>query len=109
MTGPTLGAVSVHESLVEEIAGHPWFQTRPTPVLAIPGMPLAYFLVKPPCPLMLVRDEVRLLPDGTTLPLPPAAIGDTAAEWLVSPEEVGGVMLPGDEFEALLGSLKVAA
>ena len=104
VVGHGLGVVSVYESLVDCIVDHQWFATRPTPVLGIPGMPLAYFLVRPPVPLMLARDEVRVLADGTTLPLPPAALGDTAATWLVSPADTGNVVLLGDEFAGLVAA-----
>ncbi|WP_233812855.1 hypothetical protein [Saccharothrix sp. S26] len=106
VTGARLAAVSVYESRVDAIVGHPGFTTKPTPVFAIPGMPMAYFLVKPPCSITVDRDEVRVLAEGTTLPLPPATIGNTAALWLVSPEEAGNTMLLGDEFEALLGAVE---
>jgi hypothetical protein len=109
VTGPTLGAITVHESLVEAVLDHHWFATRPTPVFAIPGMPMAYFLVKPPCPLTLVRDEVRVMAEGTTLPLPPASIGETQAMWLVTPEEAGNILLLADEFDDLLRSVGKAA
>ncbi|WP_158842510.1 bifunctional DNA primase/polymerase [Saccharothrix deserti] len=105
MTGPGLGAVSVYESLVDAIVDHRWFSTRPTPVLAIPGMPLAYFLVRPPIPITLPSDEARVLAEGTTLPLPPSTIGSRSATWLVSPEQAGNVLLIGDELADLIRSL----
>lgn len=104
VVGHGLGVVSVYESLVDQIVDHRWFVARPTPVLGIPGMPLAYFIVRPPVPLMLALDDVRVLADGTTLPLPPATLGHTAATWLVSPTDTGNVVLPGDEFADLIAA-----
>ncbi len=74
-------------------------------MLGIPRMPLAYFLVRPPVPAVMARDELRVLPEGTTLPLPPTAIGQASAFWLVSPAEAGKVLLLGDEFADLVSGL----
>ncbi|MEU4803073.1 bifunctional DNA primase/polymerase [Actinosynnema sp. NPDC023587] len=105
VTGPKLSAVTVYETLAEVILGHKWFATRPTPMLGLAQMPLAYFLVRPPVPVVMVRDDVRVLPEGTTLPLPPTAVGQAAASWLVSPEEAGNVLLLGDEFADMVAGL----
>ncbi|XVS64684.1 hypothetical protein ACQPYE_01055 [Actinosynnema sp. CA-299493] len=43
--------------------------------------------------------------ESTTLPLPPASIGETQAMWLVTPEEAGKVLLLADELDALLRSV----
>lgn len=107
VTGASLGAVSVYASLVEVIVQHPWFISRPTPVLIIPDMPLAYFLVRPPIPLTAISDEARVLNDGTPLPLPPSALNRTAVSWLVSPEEAGSAILLGDELADLIRVLKM--
>lgn len=102
LTGAALGVVSVYGSLVDSITGHPWFLTRPTPVLALPEMPLAYFFVRPPLPSTAIHDAARVLPDGTTLPVPPTSLGGSTASWLVSPEEAGNVLLLGSELADLI-------
>lgn len=101
VTGPSLGAFAVFDTLAEAIAGHPRFEAGPTPVLAVPAMPLAYFLVRPPAPSVLLTDDARVLDPGTILPLPPSALGEVAVKWLVSPEEAGGALIPGDELAEL--------
>ncbi|MGM1064471.1 bifunctional DNA primase/polymerase [Saccharothrix sp. Mg75] len=107
--GGAVGAVSVYESLVEAVVEHPWFTARPTPVLLIPAMPFAFFLVRPPLSQVPFSDEARVVNDGVTLPLPPSAMSETAVTWLVSPEEAGNVLLLGDELGDLIRTLKTAA
>lgn len=102
LTGTALGVVSVYGSLVDSITGHPRFRTRPTPVLTLPEMPLAYFFARPPLPSVAIHDAARVLPGGTTLPVPPTSLGGSTASWLVSPEEAGNVLLLGDELADLI-------
>lgn len=109
VTGTAVGAVSMYESLLEAVVQHPWFIARPTPVALIPAMPLAFFLVRPPLPQVPFSDEARVVNEGTTLPLPPSAMSETAVIWLVSPEEAGNVLLLGHELGDLIRSLKRAA
>lgn len=78
VTGPSLGAFAVFDTLAEVIARHPRFADSPTPVLAVPAMPLAYFLVRPPVPSVLLTGDARVLAPGTILPLPPSALGEVA-------------------------------
>ena len=99
--GTALGAFTVSADLTEAVIGHPWFEATPTPVLAIRHMPLAYFLVGPPLPAVLLSDEARVLDAGVPLPLPPTAIGDVEVIWLVTPEQANGV-LAGDELADLI-------
>ncbi|GAA1292148.1 bifunctional DNA primase/polymerase [Saccharothrix xinjiangensis] len=106
VTGANLGAVSVHQSLAKDITDHPRFSSKPTPVLALPRAPLAYFLIEPPFPLVLARRKVRALRGGSPLPLPPTVIGETAASWLVSPEETGHCLLPGGELANIINDLR---
>ena len=94
------------EALAEAVAGHPGFATQRTPVLAVEGMPLAYFLVAPPLPSVLLSDEARVLDGGTPLPLPPSALGETAVMWLISPDEAGNTLMAGDELADLIGGLE---
>lgn len=44
------------------------------------------------------REGREAVLDGTTPPLPPAALGNTAASWLVSRDDMGKAVLLGDEF-----------
>jgi hypothetical protein len=99
--GAGLGAFTVSADLTEAIIGHPWFGATPTPVLAIQDMPLAYFLVRPPLPTVLLSDEARVLDAGVPLPLPPTAIGDVEVIWLVTPEQANGVVA-ADELADLI-------
>jgi hypothetical protein len=99
--GAGLGAFTVSADLTEAIIGHPWFGATPTPVLAIQDMPLAYFLVRPPLPAVLLSDEARVLDAGVPLPLPPTAIGDVEVIWLVTPEQANGVVA-ADELADLI-------
>ncbi|NUT53526.1 MAG: hypothetical protein HOV94_40495 [Saccharothrix sp.] len=70
VTGERLGAFAVAESLVVALADDPRFALRPTPVLTFPNMPIAYFLVRPPVPLVLPSGRVRVVSTGVPLPLP---------------------------------------
>ncbi|MER5265696.1 bifunctional DNA primase/polymerase [Actinosynnema sp. NPDC002837] len=104
VTGPRLGAFMVSENLVMALADDARFAAVPTPVMAFPNMPIAYFLVRPPLPSLLLGDEARVVAEGMPMPLPPSALGDTAAIWLVTPEEAGNVLLTGDELVELIES-----
>ena len=106
VTGAGLGAFAVFDALAETVAGSPRFAAQPTPVLAIRRMPLAYFLVRPPAPSFLLSGEARVLPDGTPIPLPPTALGETAVMWLVTPEEAGNDLMAGDELADLIHELE---
>lgn len=75
VTGPDLGAFMVAERLVMALADDPGFAVRPTPVLALP------------------------------MPLPPSALGTTSAIWLITPEQAGEVLLPGEELADLIQRL----
>jgi hypothetical protein len=102
VTGSVLGAFMVAESLVMTLADNPWFAARPTPVLAFPHMPLAYFLVRPPVPSVLPSSDARVLGPGTPMPLPPSALDTTSAIWLITPEQAGNVLLPADDLADLI-------
>jgi hypothetical protein len=102
VTSARLGSIMVAESLVMDLADNPRFATRPTPVLAFPNMPMAYFLVRPPIPSVLLGNQARVLDPGIPLPMPPSALGGTPAIWLVTPEESGNVLLTGDELAKLI-------
>ena len=79
VTGSSLGAFTVFESLAEAIARHPAFAVRRTPVLAIQGMPL-----------------------------PPSASGETAVMWLVTPHEADDTVMAGDDLADIIHSLESA-
>ncbi|MEU6148476.1 bifunctional DNA primase/polymerase [Actinosynnema sp. NPDC047251] len=104
LTGSALGAFAVFDTLAESIARHPHFGAGPTPVPAIQEMPLAYFLVRPPLPSVLMSHEARVLEAGTPLPLPPSAMGTSEVIWLVTPEEAANRLLPGDALADLIQS-----
>ncbi|XVS67723.1 bifunctional DNA primase/polymerase [Actinosynnema sp. CA-299493] len=102
VTGPELGAFAVGESLVMALADDPWFAAFPTPVLSFPNMPIAYFLVRPPLPSVLLSHEARVMEAGMPMPLPPSALETTPVIWLVTPEQAGNVLWPGDALADLI-------
>ncbi|KOX20230.1 hypothetical protein ADK67_30660 [Saccharothrix sp. NRRL B-16348] len=104
--GARLGAIMVAESLVMDLADNPWFVANPTPVLAFPNMPMAYFLVRLPMPSVLLSAQARVLDPGTPLPMPPSALGETPVIWLVSPEEAGHALMVGDELADLIQAVE---
>ena len=106
VTGPELGAFAVAESLVMALADDPWFSKLPTPVLVFPNMPIAYFLVRPPMPSVLLSDEARVVEVGMPMPLPPSALETTPVVWLVTPEQAGGRLMPGDALADLIQSFE---
>ncbi|CCH35216.1 bifunctional DNA primase/polymerase [Actinosynnema sp. NPDC047251] len=108
VTGPAFGVVSVSADRTEQIMVHRWFTTRPTPVLVMPGMPIALFVVRPPFPAGFGQDEIRRFSDGSLVPLPPTTAGETTATWLVSPWETEGKLLVAREFAELLNNLEKA-
>ncbi|MFE2754793.1 bifunctional DNA primase/polymerase [Actinosynnema sp. NPDC059335] len=102
-TGPEPGAIAVAESLVMALADNPWFATFPTPVLAFPNMPIAYFLVRPPLPSVIMSDHARVMDAGMPMPLPPSVL-ETPVLWLVTPERAGNVLVPDDALADLIHS-----
>ncbi|GAA3853765.1 hypothetical protein GCM10022243_19210 [Saccharothrix violaceirubra] len=104
VTGSELGAFAVVESLVMMLADDPWFSKLPTPVLAFPNMPVAYFLVRPPLPSVLLSHEARVVEAGMPMPLPPSALETTPVIWLVTPEQAGNRLMPGDALADLIHS-----
>jgi Bifunctional DNA primase/polymerase, N-terminal len=102
VTGSELGAFGVFADLTEAVIRHPRFDVDPTPVFAIQEMPLAYFLVRPPSPSVLLSSDAQILDPGTPVPLPPSTIGSIEAFWLVTPEEAGNVLMPGDVLAGLI-------
>jgi hypothetical protein len=106
VTGSELGAFAVVESLVVALADDLWFSKLPTPVLAFPNMPIAYFLVRPPVPSALLSDEARVMEAGMPMPLPPSALETTPVIWLVTPEEAGNRLMPGDALADLIQSFE---
>ncbi|GAB2957605.1 bifunctional DNA primase/polymerase [Saccharothrix stipae] len=104
VTGPGLGAFALTESLVMALAEDPWFAGLPTPVLALPHLPIAYLLVRPPLPAVLLGDDARVVDAGMPLPLPPSAFGTTPVIWLVTPEQAGNRLIPGDALADLVQS-----
>ncbi|MBB5958979.1 hypothetical protein FHS29_005588 [Saccharothrix tamanrassetensis] len=109
VTGPSFGVVSVRVSLTESIMSHRWFSTRPTPVLSMPGMPIALFIVRPPFPAGFDRDEVRHFSDGSLFPLPPTTAADMTVTWLVSPWQTSGALLTADEFAEIVTGVETTA
>jgi hypothetical protein len=104
VTGSELGAFAVAESLVMALADDPWFTALPTPVLAFPHMPIAYFLVQPPVPSVLPSKDARVVDAGMPMPLPPSALDTTSVIWLVTPEQAGNRLMPGDLLADLIQS-----
>ncbi|MFC6093375.1 bifunctional DNA primase/polymerase [Saccharothrix lopnurensis] len=104
VTGPELGAFAVAEPLVMALADDPWFSKLPTPVLAFPNMPLAYFLVRPPVPSMLMSHEARGVEARVPLPLPPSGLETTPVLWLVTPAQAGHHLMPADALVDLIQS-----
>ncbi|NUT48659.1 MAG: hypothetical protein HOV94_15330 [Saccharothrix sp.] len=102
VTGPEVGAFAVAGSLVMALADDPWFSKLPTPVLAFPNMPIVYCLVRPPVPSVLVSNDARVLEAGMPMPLPPSALENTPVIWLVTPEEAGNRLMPGDALADLI-------
>jgi hypothetical protein len=106
VTGSELGAFMVAESLAMALADDPWFAALPTPVLAFPNMPLAYFLVRPPVPSVLLSGEARVVEAGMPLPLPPSALDTVPVIWLATPEQAGNLLMPGDVLADLIHSFE---
>jgi hypothetical protein len=106
VTGTDLGAFAVAEPLVMALAEDPWFAALPTPVLAFPNMPIAYFLVHPPVPSVLLSKQARVVDVGMPVPLPPSALDTTAAMWLVTPEQAGNRLMPADELADLIQAVE---
>ncbi|ROP38999.1 bifunctional DNA primase/polymerase [Saccharothrix texasensis] len=106
VTGPQVSAFAVAESLVMALADNPWFAAFPTPVLAFPNMPLAYFLVRPPVPSLLMSSDAQVVEAGMPMPLPPSALETTPVLWLVTPEEAGNRLMPGDALADLIQSFE---
>lgn len=106
VTGSELGAFAVAESLVMTLADDPRFAARPTPVLAFPHMPIAYFLVRPPVPSVLLSSEARVVDEGVPMPLPPSALDTTSVSWLVTPRQAGNVLMPADVLADLIHSFE---
>ncbi|MBB5807365.1 hypothetical protein F4560_007133 [Saccharothrix ecbatanensis] len=104
VTCSTLGAFAVAEPLVMALADDPWFTALPTPVLAFPNMPIAYFLVRPPMPAVLVSNNAWVVDAGMPVPLPPSHIDTTPVIWLVIPQQAGNVLIPGDALADLIQS-----
>ncbi|MFD0201754.1 MULTISPECIES: bifunctional DNA primase/polymerase [Saccharothrix] len=102
VTGSALGAFMVAEPLVTALADDPRFGARPTPVLAFPNLPLAYFLVRPPMPSVLLSDAARVVGTGMPLPLPPSALETMPVIWLITPDEAGDTLMPGDALADLI-------
>jgi hypothetical protein len=102
VTGPAIGAFMLTEAMVMALADHPLFAARPTPVLAFANLPLAYFLVRPPLPSVLLSGEARVLDAGMPMPLPPSDLDATAALWLITPEQAGNDVWPGDDLADLI-------
>lgn len=96
VTGTRLGAIMVAESLVMTLADDPRFTVSPTPVLTFPDMPIAYFLVRPPVPSVLLSNEARIVEDGMPMPLPPSTLDTTPVIWLITPDQTGNILMPGD-------------
>jgi hypothetical protein len=108
VTGRGLGAFMVSESPAMALADDVWFAALPTPVLAFPNMPIAYFLVRPPVPSVpsvLLGDQAWVVDVGMPMPLPPSSLDTTPAIWLVTPEQAGNVLMPGDALADLIQSL----
>ncbi|WP_367133314.1 bifunctional DNA primase/polymerase [Saccharothrix sp. HUAS TT1] len=106
VTGAELGAFAVAESLVMALPDDPWFSKLPTPVLAFPNMPLAYFLVRPPVPSLLMSSDAQVVEAGMPMPLPPSTLGETPVIWLVTPEEAGNRLMPGDALADVIQSFE---
>lgn len=102
ITGSRLGAFMVTESLVMTLADDPRFAASPTPVLAFPNMPIAYCLVRPPVPSVLLSTEARVVDAGMPIPLPPSALDTTPVMWLVTPEQAGNHLFPADALADLI-------
>lgn len=102
VTGPGLGAFMVAEPLVMALADDPWFAAFPTPALSFPNMPIAYFLVLPPLPAVLLGHEARVVEAGLPLPLPPSALETTPVIWLVTPSRRATSLMPGDVLADLI-------
>lgn len=102
VTGPTLGVVSVRAPLAAAVMGLPRFADQPTPVVEVPGLPYRYFLIRPPCPRQPAHGNVQVFDNGVTLPLPPTAIANLAATWLVPPRRTENTLMPGQVLAELL-------
>ncbi|WP_147455236.1 hypothetical protein [Saccharothrix australiensis] len=106
VTGPSVGVVSVRRERAEALVGHQWFRHRPTPVATALALPIDFFLVRPPFPPGLTRDDVRIFTDGSVLPLPPTSVAGISISWLVTPDACGRVLLPAVELAELLTSVE---
>jgi hypothetical protein len=106
VTGTEVGAFAVAESLTRTLADDPWFAAFPTPVLAFPTMPIAYFLVRPPMPSLLLSREAHVMAAGMPMPLPPSALDTTSVMWLVTPEQAGNRLMPGDALADVIYSVE---
>ncbi|MFJ6674250.1 bifunctional DNA primase/polymerase [Actinosynnema sp. NPDC091369] len=102
VTGTRLGAFMVAENLVMRLTDDPRFAASPTPVLAFPNMPIAYFLVQPPVPSVLLSAQARVVAAGMPIPLPPSALDTTPVMWLVTPEQAGNRLVSGDALADLI-------
>jgi hypothetical protein len=76
----------------------------PTPVLTFPHMPIAYLLVRPPMPSLLLGNDARVMEAGMPMPLPPSALDTTPVVWLITPEQAGNRLVPGDALADLIQS-----
>lgn len=106
VTDAEVGAFAVAESLVMALADNPWFARFPTPVLSFPNMPLAYFLVRPPMPSVLLSHEAQVVEAGMPMPLPPSTLQTTPVLWLVTPEQAHNVLMPADALADLIQSFE---
>lgn len=102
VTGSRLGAFMVAESLVMTLADGPRFAASPTPVPAFPNMPIAYFLVEPPVPSVLLSSGARVVDARMPIPLPPSALDTTPVMWLVTPEQAAKRLMPADALADLI-------
>ncbi|MCE6997764.1 bifunctional DNA primase/polymerase [Saccharothrix sp. S26] len=102
VTGSRLGAFMVAENLVMKLADDPRFAASPTPVLAFPNMPIAYFLIQPPLPSVLLSRDARVVDAGLPLPLPPSVLDTTPVMWLIAPEQAGNRLVSGDALADLI-------
>ncbi|MFD0202818.1 MULTISPECIES: bifunctional DNA primase/polymerase [Saccharothrix] len=102
VTGERLGAFAVSESLVMSLADDSRFAALPTPVPAFPNLPIAYFLVHPPLPSVLMSDQARVVDAGMPMPLPPSALDTTPVIWLITPEQAGSQPVPADALADLI-------
>jgi hypothetical protein len=67
---------------------------------------MAYFLVQPPVPAVLLSSEARVVEAGVPMPLPPSALETTEVIWLVTPEQARNTLMPGDALADLIQSFE---